>query len=101
MPKNDLSLHCRRKTKQLLKKELSNVTPASSYTGAIEGGSEFFGGTRIMTFMVYFSEVQLGGHTVFPQAGKIGMLFERCKYKLSWTHFVLAHLATASSSPVA
>ncbi len=44
-----------------------------SYSGAIEGGSEFFGGTRIMTFMVYFSEVQLGGHTVFPQAGKIGL----------------------------
>jgi hypothetical protein len=26
-----------------------------------------------MTFMVYFSKVQLGGHTVFPQAGKIGL----------------------------
>jgi hypothetical protein len=28
VPKNDLSLHCRRKTKELSKKELSNVTPA-------------------------------------------------------------------------
>ena len=27
--KNDLSLHCRRKPKQLSKKELSNVAPAS------------------------------------------------------------------------
>jgi hypothetical protein len=27
--KNDLFLHCRRKTKQLSKKELSNVVPAS------------------------------------------------------------------------
>ncbi len=29
LPRNDLSLHCRRKTKQLSKKELSNVAPAS------------------------------------------------------------------------
>jgi hypothetical protein len=28
-PKNDLFLYCRRKTKQLSKKELSNVAPAS------------------------------------------------------------------------
>ncbi len=28
-PKNDLFLNCRRKTKQLSKKELSNVAPAS------------------------------------------------------------------------
>ena len=28
-PKNDLFLNCRRKMKQLLKKELSNVAPAS------------------------------------------------------------------------
>jgi hypothetical protein len=28
VPKNNLSLHCRRKTKELLKKELLNVTPA-------------------------------------------------------------------------
>jgi hypothetical protein len=28
-PKNDLFLHCRRKPKQLSKKELSNVAPAS------------------------------------------------------------------------
>jgi hypothetical protein len=55
--------------KVLFYKTNSNVC----YTGAIEGGSEFFGGTRIMTFMVYFSKVQLGGHTVFPQAGKIGL----------------------------
>ncbi len=32
VPKNDLSLHCRRKTKQLSKKELSNVTPASQWS---------------------------------------------------------------------
>ncbi len=32
VPKNDLSLHCRRKMKQLSKKELSNVTPASILT---------------------------------------------------------------------
>jgi hypothetical protein len=31
-PKNDLFLHCRRKPKQLLKKELSNVAPASVET---------------------------------------------------------------------
>jgi hypothetical protein len=30
-PKNDLFLHCRRKPKQLSKKELSNVAPASNY----------------------------------------------------------------------
>jgi hypothetical protein len=29
-PKNDLFLHCQRKTKQLLMKELSNVAPASA-----------------------------------------------------------------------
>ena len=31
--KNDLSLHCRRKTKELSKKELSNVAPASCVLG--------------------------------------------------------------------
>ena len=30
-PKNDLFLHCRRKPKQLSKKELSNVAPASVF----------------------------------------------------------------------
>ena len=29
MPKNDLFFHCRTKSKELLKKKLSNVTPAS------------------------------------------------------------------------
>ena len=28
-----------------------------------------FGGQRIMTFMVYLSKVESGGHTVFPQPG--------------------------------
>ena len=28
-----------------------------------------FGGVRIATFMIYMSEVQAGGHTVFPNAG--------------------------------
>ena len=37
VPKNDLSLHCRRKTKQLSRKELLNVTPAS-----IKLSSSFF-----------------------------------------------------------
>ena len=27
------------------------------------------GGTRITTFMFYLSDVQLGGKTIFPQAG--------------------------------
>ncbi len=31
-PKNDLFFNCRTKTKELLKKELSNVTPASLKT---------------------------------------------------------------------
>ena len=31
MPKNDLFLNCQRKPKQLSKKELSNVAPASGY----------------------------------------------------------------------
>ncbi len=30
MPKNDLFFHCQTKSKELSKKELSNVTPASS-----------------------------------------------------------------------
>ena len=28
-----------------------------------------FGGARIMTFMIYLSSVEAGGHTVFPQPG--------------------------------
>jgi hypothetical protein len=36
VPKNDLSLHCRRKTKELSKKELSNVTPASVFFSEVE-----------------------------------------------------------------
>ncbi len=35
LPKNNLSLHCGRKTKQLSKKELSNVAPASSGSGGV------------------------------------------------------------------
>ena len=27
------------------------------------------GGARIITFMIYLSEVELGGHTIFPQPG--------------------------------
>ena len=34
-------------------------------------GSELlrFGGLRIMTFMIYLTQVESGGHTIFPQAG--------------------------------
>ena len=28
-----------------------------------------FGGLRMTTFMIYLSDVQAGGHTIFPQAG--------------------------------
>ena len=28
-----------------------------------------FGGLRVMTFMIYMSDVQAGGHTIFPQTG--------------------------------
>jgi hypothetical protein len=38
-PKNDLFLHCRRKMKQLSKKELSNVAPAS--VKIIKSGAKF------------------------------------------------------------
>ena len=28
-----------------------------------------YGGSRIVTFMIYLSSVEAGGHTVFPQTG--------------------------------
>ena len=28
-----------------------------------------FGGVRMITFMIYLTDVEAGGHTVFPQAG--------------------------------
>ena len=28
-----------------------------------------FGGARIVTFMIYLSSVEAGGHTIFPQTG--------------------------------
>ena len=28
-----------------------------------------WGGQRIQTFMIYLSDVEAGGHTIFPQAG--------------------------------
>ena len=28
-----------------------------------------YGGPRLLTFMVYLSSVEAGGHTIFPQAG--------------------------------
>ena len=30
---------------------------------------ELFGGRRMVTFMIYLSSVEAGGHTIFPQAG--------------------------------
>jgi hypothetical protein len=39
-PKNDLFFNCRTKTKELLKKELSNVAPASRITATNMGGKK-------------------------------------------------------------
>jgi hypothetical protein len=39
------------------------------FVGNLKGSTELFGGPRIVTFMIYMSDVALGGHTVFPQAG--------------------------------
>ena len=39
------------------------------FSGARKGSSESLSGTRITTFMIYLSDVPLGGRTIFPQAG--------------------------------
>ena len=46
-------------------------THLDSIDGSLENTSESYesGGYRITTFMVYLSEVEAGGHTIFPQAG--------------------------------
>ena len=39
---------------------------------AVDGTSTegiYFGGPRLMTFMIYLTTVEVGGHTIFPQIG--------------------------------
>ena len=35
----------------------------------ISSESMYFGGTRFVTFMIYLTSVEAGGHTIFPQPG--------------------------------
>ena len=37
--------------------------------GEVDTDAVSFGGSRIITFMLYMSSVEAGGHTVFPQPG--------------------------------
>ena len=53
----------------------SNIKFNVTFSGTLVGSSEYYGGTRLTTFMVYLSDVPLGGHTVFPQPGSFLYLF--------------------------
>ena len=48
---------------------VSSMWVCSFSIGNLKGSSEMYGGARIVTFMIYLTDVGLGGHTVFPQAG--------------------------------
>ena len=45
--------------------------PAGKILFSKDGSSEGtdFGGPRLMTFMIYLTSVEAGGHTIFPQIG--------------------------------
>jgi hypothetical protein len=47
-----------------------SLQKSSIFSGEVEGGTESYDGTRMSTFMVYLSEVPIGGHTVFLQSGE-------------------------------
>ena len=49
--------------------DATRMLKALLFSGNLKGSSELWGGARIVTFMVYMSDVDLGGRTVFPQAG--------------------------------
>ena len=56
--KNDLFLNCRRKMKELSKKELSNVAPAS-VASAVEAGFSVIIDTYIIQFLFGFAYVYI------------------------------------------
>ena len=52
-----------------IKSGLRDFPVMTSFSGSLKGSSELYGGPRIVTFMIYLTDVPVGGHTVFPQAG--------------------------------
>jgi hypothetical protein len=61
--KNDLFLNCRRKPKELSKKELSNVAPALEFM-TVHKNPEFFQNVDFVDFSRFSAQINMSGQSI-------------------------------------